>query len=126
MIRVLFIVFSLLLFVFMLAAAGDMKTSEDFSPKPPPGRPLLELVPDSFDSRVCLTVSTAAVVSGIGLTAFSIHGTLSDLMEDVESADVQAGIIRTGVCLTGTALFTVIADFFLDRIRVSKDPISKE
>jgi len=113
----------LLLFIFIISqiiTASDRNTSKDFIPPPQDEKPLLDPIPDSFDSRIGFAVSAGVTLSGAAVTALVIHQTLDDLMKDPESADVQFGILKTGGCLVGTAVFAVITDFFLDRILESR------
>ncbi|MBI9102823.1 MAG: hypothetical protein JEY99_10440 [Spirochaetales bacterium] len=113
----------LILFIFIVSqilCAEERRTRDDFIPPPQDEKSLLDPIPDSLDPRLGLGLSAGVTLSGMALTAVVIHQTLDELMQDPESPAVQSGILKTGGCLVGTAVFAVITDFFLNRVLESR------
>ena len=106
----------LLVLIYSLAALSSegIRTREDFSPPPPSEKPLTDYLPDHFSSNTGLWVSTAGTLGLMGLSLFTAHNTVDQGLSNPEGREMQNGIILTGTCLIGTALFAVLVDYFLN------------
>ena len=108
-------VFLILVFLFPLTSlpSDEIKTRDDFTAPLPSEKPLTDYLPDHFSNNTGLWVSAVGTLGMMGLSLYTAHNTIDKGLSNPEGREMQNGIILTGTCLIGTALFAVMVDYFL-------------
>jgi len=116
------VLFPLLMSILLLSplSGEELKTRDDFAPAPPAEQPLTGLFPMETNPQTGLIVSSAAAVCGLTLAAAAGYSTLGRAADDPGSQDLQTGLPLLGLSLVGTAVSTVLIEYFIDRIREEK------
>lgn len=102
------------------------KTEEDYSPAPLRERPLLNELPPLEKPEIGLAVSSSLALTGLGFTLANAYLSVEEGIEDTGSAEFQKRLFKTGSFMIGTAITTVLIDYFLDEMKRSKELTSEE
>jgi len=109
-----------LLLLIIPLTADETKTKDNFIPAPPTEQPLTDFLPKKMNPETGLWISSAGALCGISLATIVSYNTFSRALDDPRQQEMQMGVPLLGICLAGTAVSTVLINYFLDEIRENK------
>jgi hypothetical protein len=108
--------FIIIFTVFSPVFTEEVKTKADFIPKEAIEKPLIDYIPDNFNPRIGLGISSAAALSGITLLIINSYNTANYALTDPGGISLQQGIILSGTYLISISISMIFIDFFLDKL----------
>jgi len=96
--------------------AQEVKTKADFIPPETIEKPLTNFIPNNFDPRIGLGISSTAALTGITLFILNTYKVSNSAFTSPGSLALQQGLVLTGTYYIGTAISLIFIDFFLQKV----------